>query len=178
MPGNHRIALFALPALVAAGCAEDPARIFSDLPLVVDGEQPAIPDDVPPALVAGHEDDEGEFVELSEGSVIPIIHGPQGGRWLHLAMRATAMRREGQVEVTLRRDGPDGAVVAAAGHRILLSPTSEGYIEARDVPVSVPLTDEEIAALDGLPAHLHLGYAAADRQAAIDLVLVFGDEDE
>lgn len=159
-----------------AACGAESERIFSDLPLVIDGEQPAIPDDVPPEIVVGHEDAVGEFIEFVQGSTIPVIHGPQGGRWLHLAMRATAMRREGLVEVTLRREGPTGEIVAAAGHRILLSPTSSGFIEARDVPVSVPLTDNEIAAMVGQVAHLRIGYAAGDREAAVELVLVFGEE--
>ena len=164
--------LFAL-ALSACGGAAD--RVFSDLPLVLDGEQPAIPDDVPPSLAVGHEDAQGEFVELIAGAMIPIIHGPQGGRWLHLAMRATAMGRQGQVVVSLTKGGPTGELIAAAGHRILLSPTSKGYIEARDVPVSVPRSDAEIAALHGAPAHLSLRYEAGDRQASVDLPLVVGD---
>jgi hypothetical protein len=165
-----------LCALTSLGCGGGARRVFSDLPLVVDGEQPAIPDGVAASLQIGHEDEEGAFVEFTDGGPMPVIRGPQGGRWLHLVLRAYAMRREGQVNVALRRDGPQGELVAAAAHRILLSPTFEGFIEARDVPVAVPLSDSDIAALDGQPAHLHIEYEAADRRAEVDVALVFDDE--
>ncbi len=150
--------------------------MFRDFPVVIDGEEPVIPDDVPPRLVGGFEDVDGEFVEFAEGGALPIIHGPQGGRWLHLGIRATAIRRDGRVEVDVRQGAAAGEVVAAAAHRMLLSPTSEGYLEAPDVPVGVPRTDAEIADLDGEVAFLHLTYEAGDRAVSADLPLVFRDE--
>ena len=80
------------------------------------------------------------------------------------------------MQVDVRLGGPDGEVVAAAAHRMLLSPTLEGYLEAPDVPVGVPRTDAEIADLDGEAAFLRLTYEAGDRSVSAALSLVLHDE--
>jgi hypothetical protein len=167
-----RVALFV--SLQAAGCADE-ADTFRDLPVEIDGE--AIPEFMQgdPALVVGILED-GRFAPFADGQPLPVLHGVQGGRWIHLSLRVVGLwGTGGMVTVTVDRDPGTEALVSHIG-AVRLTPVRQGYLEARVVQLPVSLNDAEIAAMAGESVLLSVIYDVDGRSVSASWRLVIGDD--
>ncbi len=59
---------------------------------------------------------------------VPVIHGFQGGTWIHLSVRVTGLPSDGMIEASL---GDVGSI--RYGLKLTRSP--EGFLEAYDIPI-------------------------------------------
>jgi len=145
----------------------------------IDFAQPAVdftpapePDLGPTSIIAGVVEG-GGFQALEAGDPLPIIHGFQGGRWIHVAMRVTGMRNRGRVRMVI-----DG--VGTADYDIKMLRRSN-LLEIFDLPIPVGReprrTDEEVDALAGDSVTLELSYTVGETTLSqeLDLVLSLGE---
>jgi hypothetical protein len=106
----------------------------------------------PTLLVGGVAD--GRFSSFEDGAELPILHGFQGGRWIHVALRVTGMRNRGRAEMRVTGIGH-------ASYDIKLIRRGD-LLEVFDLPIPVGrnprLTDDEVDALAGQTAELEVSY--------------------
>lgn len=179
MTGNIPwLALAWILSPAAAGCADSPDT-FRDLPTEIDGEA------VPPALQGAPvlqvgPTGGGSFRSFAEGQSLPVVHGVQGGRWIHLALRATGLPASaGQLAITVHmgdRQAGDDEPIAELIAGIRLQPLKDGAVGAAVIQVPVSRGDAEVAALAGAPCVLQARYAVAGRVAEERRGLVLTDE--
>ncbi len=109
------------------------------------------------------------FRELSAGSDVPIIHGAQGGTWVHLSIRVTGVRADGLIAASLGE-------VGSIRYGLKLTRSPEGFLEAFDIPVPVRVPEEELEALFGTQLPLLVSFTVDDDvvEATILVTLVEG----
>ena len=161
-----------ITALAAACGGEEP--VYRDLPVVVDGAPEPSYQAGPPALVPGSFEAEA-FRPLAEGDPLPIVHGLQGGRWIHLAIRVRGVsRRTGRLTVEV--SAPPGGDAPLVQNTQEVRPTpAEGWLEVRQTQLHVPTSDVELADLDGRPVQLRVRYEGEGVQVEATLSLVLLD---
>ena len=100
--------------------------------------------------------DEQLFNEIEEGDVVYIIHGFQGGTWVHLSIRVTGLPSVGTVLARL------GLGVGEIQYDLKLIRTAEGYLEAYDIPIPIPFEGMELDALYGQDTTLEVRFTTED----------------
>lgn len=139
LAGCTLVLIFALCA--GSGCGE---TVYDDVYL----DHPVEFDDDGSEIVVGEKFmtmgifEEQLFREIEEGDDVPIIHGFQGGTWIHLSLRIGGMPPDGRVTVEL---GDLGEI--SYGQRLARTP--EGFLEVYDIPVPVRLPEDELELLYG-----------------------------
>ncbi len=110
------------------------------------------------------------FVPLANGDGLGIIHGLQGGTWIHLSVRIGGMPKYGTIGADL------GAEVGAIEYKIKLVRTAEGFLEAYDIPIPIKREGAALDALFGSKAVLDVRFSAGDKkvEAKRDVVLEKG----
>ncbi len=134
-------------------CAEpEIVTIFRDAPVVFDGDG----DRVTQVDMALGQLVDGRFVPVEEGDPVEVIDGFQGGTWVHLSIRVAGLEPDGVVEARLGE-------ISEVRFGLRLTRTPEGYLEAHDIPMPVPLSDEDIAALEGQRVTLEASFSSAEQ---------------
>ena len=152
-------------ATLSCGTPAQPLR-YTEAELIVDRVDAGYLGE--PTLIAGLVAD-GRFTALEEGAELPILHGFQGGRWVHIALRVTGLRKRGRVVMELRG-------VGTASYDIKLTRRGE-LLEIFDLPIAVGrqprLDDAEVDALAGTAVHLTVDYTAGTNSVGVqhDLTL-------
>ena len=157
-------ALWGLLALV--GCEHH--IIYKDHPVVFDGlgdEYLAIGD---PEIIPGT-NEEQLFEEIADGDTVYIIHGFQGGTWVHLSLRVTGLPSSGTVTATLSEG------ISEISYDLKLIRTAEGYLEAYDVPIPIALEGPELEALYGLQVTLTVTFSTSEGALTTSRDVVLGD---
>ena len=121
--------------------------LFADRPVVFDGDG----DRISEVTLALGEFVDGEFLPINEGGGLTIIDGFQGGTWVHLSIRVTGLQPDGLVEVRL-------GDISSVRFGLRLTRTNEGFLEAYDIPLPVPLPLDEVAALNGQKVSLEASF--------------------
>ena len=143
---------------------------YSDYPVEFDAEEVAERYEGEPSLVAGTYEEQ-LFRELEEGAPLHVIHGFQGGTWVHLSVRVNGMPRSGEIAVSLNAQG--GAEVGRVSYGIELVRAAEGFLEAYDVPVPLPDDDVFLDDLMGQRGTLAVTYHAGGEQVSTTVGVVF-----
>ena len=168
------LALALLVVLAASGCSEKvTVTIYRDRPVTLDGSAAIVDMTGDPTLILGLNEG-NDFELLEDGGAAQMIHGLQGGYWIHLALRVTAMERAGRFTASLRRDSSDGDVLGEVGFDLRLSLTSEDHYEAAllPIPLDPTLTADRIGRLDGAAAHMAVSFTAGERAASAERAVV------
>ncbi len=105
------------------------------------------------------------FRPLVERDEVAVIHGFQGGTWVHLSIRVTGLAPDGMIRASL---GEVGAI--RYGIRLTRSP--EGFLEAYDIPIPVPLSEEDLAELYGDELELKAQFSAGGESIEVILPVV------
>jgi hypothetical protein len=142
--------------LFAVGCSESAVeRIVYEDPAVVfdqeDYDQAAQGD---PGITLGIYEEQ-LFRELTAGDDVPVIHGSQGGTWVHLSIRVTGLPADGLIAASL---GDVGSI--RYGLKLTRSP--DGFLEAFDIPVPVRVSEDELDALFGTQLTLTVSFKVDD----------------
>ena len=154
-----------MAALCAQACG-DPEVVYQDRPVEFDGQGDR---SVEAGLSLGQYID-GEFVPIGDGDEVPIINGFQGGTWVHLSIRLSGLPADGLVEAQL---GP----ISEVRYGLKLVRTSEGYLEAYDIPLPVRMTEEELNQTYGTEVTLSASFAAGgDEVGAANQVILVAEE--
>ncbi len=142
--------------LLVGGCSDAPVeRIVYQDPAVVfdqDDYNQAVAGD--PGITLGIYEEQ-LFRELHSGDDVPVIHGSQGGTWVHLSIRVTGLPSDGLIAASL---GDVGSI--RYGLKLTRSP--EGFLEAFDIPVPVRVGGEELEALFGTTLTLTVSFKVDD----------------
>ena len=145
--------LGSLVAVFAPGCYEE--VVYMDLPV-------EFTDTVSDDEWIGEKEmilgvyEEQLFRSLNDDDPVHIINGLQGGTWVHLSIRISGMPRVGTVKVTLGED------IGDIEYRLKLVRTAEGFLEAYDIPVPVPLEGDELEALYGQTVWLKVSFTSEE----------------
>ena len=105
------------------------------------------------------------FNDLSTGDPVHIINGLQGGTWVHISIRVVGMPTIGSIAVTL---GDVGDVE----FYVNLVRSAEGYLEAYDIPIPIPLEGEDLEQLFGQDATLTVFYTSEEQTVSSELLVV------
>ncbi len=119
--------------LTLAGCGEDPGTVLRDHPVDLRNTEWAPPVEGDPTLIIGVTEDQ-LFRELSDGAEAPVIEGFQGGRWVHMSLRATGVGIRGSLVGTLALGDE---IVGELSEDLKLVPTREGFAERTQVPIAL-----------------------------------------
>ena len=157
-------------AALLCACGPSPASLeFVPPDVVVDAIDAGYLGD--PSLVVGVVE-AGAFKALEPGDALPIVHGFQGGRWIHVAYRVTGVRNRGHVSLNI-----EGIGTSSYDIKLL---RREQVLEAYDLPIPVGrdprLTDDEIDALAGQSVRLVARFTVGEATLEVghDLVLSLG----
>lgn len=109
------------------------------------------------------------FRELDDGADVPVIHGSQGGTWVHLSIRVTGLPADGLISATLGE-------VGSIRYGLKLTRSPEGFLEAFDIPVPVRVPEDELEGLFGTTLELHVSFTVDDTtvEARLPVKLVEG----
>jgi hypothetical protein len=149
--------------------------VYRDLPVTIDGD-PA------PAYESGTaEIIPGQFVgdafdALTDDEGLHILHGVQGGRWIHIGMRVRGVpSRSGQLTVQVDATPAGGAPIAQTAQPVRAT-ANDGWLEVRQIQIHVDLSDPAVSEIDGDPVSLRMRYEAEGElvEAVVKLVLVDG----
>ena len=121
-----------------------------------------------PAIFPGT-NEEQLFSEIEDGDTVYIIHGFQGGTWVHLSIRVTGLPSVGNIVASL------GINVGEIAYDIKLIRTAEGYLEAYDIPIPIPFEGDELETLYGQEATLTVSFTTAAGAASATRVVILGD---
>ncbi len=105
------------------------------------------------------------FNDLSTGDPVHIINGLQGGTWVHISIRVVGMPTIGSIAVSL---GDVGDVE----FDVKLVRSAEGYLEAYDIPIPIPLEGEDLEQLFGQDATLSVFYTSEEQTVSSELLVV------
>lgn len=162
--------LLIVSVVLIAGCSESAAEriIYQDPPVVFDQEDYNRSVAGEPGLTLGIYEEQ-LFRELTQDADVPVIHGSQGGTWVHLSIRVTGMPADGLIAASL---GDVGSI--RYGLKLTRSP--EGFLEAFDIPVPVRVPDDELEALFGTKLTLSVSFTVDDEvvEASLPVTLVEG----
>ena len=86
-----------------------------------------------PTLIIGVTEDQ-LFRELLDGEDAPVVEGFQGGRWVHISLRATGVGIRGSLVGTLHMGDE---LVGELSEDLRLVPTREGFAERTQVPIAL-----------------------------------------
>ena len=165
-------AVLAASALLPACGGE--AAVYRDLPVVIDGAHSPGYRSGPPEIVVG-DFEAGSFRALADGDGLRILHGVQGGRWIHLGVRVRGVSgRTGELSVHV--ETTDAAQVSVVEARQSVRPTPRaGWLELRQGQFNVALADQAVEELAGRAARLIVGYDAGGDRASVSLGVVLLD---
>ena len=121
-----------------------------------------------PAIFPGT-NEEQLFSEIEDGDTVYIIHGFQGGTWVHLSIRVTGLPSVGNIAASL------GIHVGEIAYDIKLIRTAEGYLEAYDIPIPIPFEGDELETLYGQEASLTVSFTTANGAANATRLVILGD---
>lgn len=163
-----------LALVLGSACVQEEVRVETvrrDLPVDQDDREWAPPAAGPPHLVVGVREDEG-FRELEDGDALIIERGMQGGRWVHISLRTTGLRRAVTCVAALSVEA-HGAPVGALEAALRLKATREGPMEAPQVPVPLEAEwEERVPDLLGRPGRLDVALSDSDGARAAGSVEV------
>ncbi len=159
--------LVALVAWLAIGACES-RILYKDHPVVFDGpgDEALVLGD--PELIPGT-NDEQLFEEIADGDTVYIIHGFQGGTWVHLSLRVTGLPSSGSVTASL------GSEIGEISYDLKLIRTAEGYLEAYDIPIPIPFEGTALEALYGQEVDLTVTFATSEGALTAVRAVVLGD---
>jgi hypothetical protein len=120
------------------------------------------------ALIPGT-NEEQLFAEIQDGDTVYIIHGFQGGTWVHLSIRVTGLSSAGSVFVSL------GPAIGEIQYDLKLIRTAEGFLEAYDIPIPVVFAGEELEALYGQDATLEVRFTTSEGEVIAIRDVILGD---
>ena len=106
------------------------------------------------------------FKEVKEGDHVYIIHGFQGGIWVHLSVRLSGVPSRGKIWASL------GKEIGEIAYEIKLVRTAEGYLEAHDIPVPVKKEGDALKALYGTTTTLQVKYTADKKDISVSLKVI------
>jgi len=162
------LATVAAAALVA-GCGDTVEHVvYRDYPVEYD-EQDDLNDVVgDPELQLGVFSEQ-LFRGLNEGDEIAIVHGFQGGTWVHLSIRAFGVLADGEIDAKL---GDIGQI----RFPLRLTRSAEGFLEAYDLPIPVNPADGNLDQFYGQTVELSVRFVAGETtiEKSIHVVLVSG----
>ena len=144
------------------GCSENTVYRSNGSPSgdgVIYRDFPVEFDNVPVGLAAQGEKsltpgtfDEQLFDPIEEGDPVHIIHGFQGGTWVHISVRVTGMTAYGKIAVSLEK-------VGTIEYDLKLVQTAEGFLEAYDIPIPVGKEGPALEILYGQPSTLEITFS-------------------
>ena len=111
------------------------------------------------------------FGEIENGGGIYVVHGFQGGTWVHLSVRINAMPSSGEISAELV--GNQSGMVGSISYAIQLVRSAEGYLEAYDIPIPVPEETNFLNALYGEGGILTVRYVSGDYSVEATRTIVF-----
>jgi len=159
---QHWLLTIALLTLWTGGCV-DYNVVYQDLPVEFEEEeQTQITDELSIAMGLYEEQ---LFRELGDSDEVPVIHGFQGGTWVHLSIRVTGMPPDGMIRASLGE-------VGQIRYGIKLTRSPEGFLEAYDIPVPVPLTEADLELFYGQEVTLKAEFSANGEAVAAELKIV------
>jgi hypothetical protein len=113
-----------------------------------------------PVLIPGIYEEQ-LFNEVEEGDDLYIIHGFQGGIWVHLSIRVGGLDSSGVIYAKLGDD------IGEIYYNIKLVRTAEGYLEAYDIPVPVSYAEEELQSLYDTESYIQIQYTSGDETLTV-----------
>lgn len=111
------------------------------------------------------------FGEIENGGDIYVIHGFQGGTWVHLSVRINAMPSSGEISAELV--GDQNGAVGSISYAIQLVRSAEGYLEAYDIPIPIPEDTNFLNALYGQAGILKVRYVSGEYSVEATRAIVF-----
>ncbi len=152
-------------SLLITGCGEDYAPFFADIETQQDLDPNAVDFDGEPWLIPGVYEEQ-LFTEVESGGEMHIIHGFQGGVWVHLSIRVNGMRSLGRIKAGLGEDNGIGETQ----YDLRLSRTAEGFLEAYDIPIPISYRGDDLAghleSLYGVEQPLNITFRVQDRSVS------------
>ena len=92
------------------------------------------------------------FDPIDDGDPVYIIHGFQGGTWVHISVRVSGMTAYGKISVTLQK-------VGTIEYDLKLVQTAEGFLEAYDIPIPVGKEGPALKILYGEASTLEITFS-------------------
>jgi len=157
--------------LLIAGCGETYVPFFADIETDRDLDPDAVDFEGDPWLIPGIFEEQ-LFSEVEGGGEMHIIHGFQGGVWVHLSIRVNGMRSLGRIKAGLGEDHS----VGETQYDLRLSRTAEGYLEAYDIPIPISYRGDDLAghleSLYGVEHPLNITFRVQDRSVSDQRLIV------
>ena len=151
--------------LFLVGCGEDYVTFYEDIETARDLDPDAVDFDGDPWLIPGVVEEQ-LFTEVESGGEMHIIHGFQGGVWVHLSIRVNGMRSLGRIKAGL---GENNAI-GETQYDLRLSRTAEGFLEAYDIPIPISYRGDDLAghleSLYGVEHPLNITFRVQDRSVS------------
>ncbi len=148
--------------LLLTGCGEAYAPYFTDIETDRDLDSDTVEFEGDPWLIPGVVEEQ-LFTEVESGGEMHIIHGFQGGVWVHLSIRVNGMRSLGRIQAGLGEDNS----VGETQYDLRLARTAEGYLEAYDIPIPISYRGDDLAghleSLYGSEHPLNITFRVQDR---------------
>lgn len=160
-----KYATFLAFAVVSQSCGVE----YRDRPVEFDGVDAEIVYGEGATIVAGRYEEQ-LFVPVDSGDALYVIHGFQGGTWVHLSVRVNAMPASGEITAILRDTNQNE--IAAISYNLKLVRSAEGFLEAYDIPIPMPEDDESLNTLLENPAILGVFFRAGEYEVSITLPVV------
>lgn len=142
---------YLLLSFLFVACEPELLPHYADIEVDRDLDSEELPEGDPEITPGIYE--EQLFSPVEEGDDMHVIHGFQGGIWVHLSIRVNGMRSLGRIYAAL---GDDGAI-GETSYDLRLSRTPEGFLEAYDIPIPVSYRG------DDLPGYLESIYGESHR---------------
>jgi hypothetical protein len=159
---NLLVVSASLLALSLIGCVEY-NTVYRDLPVEFEEEEQNQTTDELSITMGLYE--EQLFRPLDESSEVPVIQGFQGGTWVHLSIRVTGLPPDGMIRASLGE-------VGQIRYGIRLSRSPEGFLEAYDIPVPVPLTEADLERFYGQEVTLKAEFSANGEAVSSELKII------
>ena len=109
------------------------------------------------------------FEEIQDGDDCDIIHGFQGGIWVHLSIRVTGLPSSGTIFASL------GPTVGEVEYDLKLMRTAEGFLEAYDIPIPIVVDEELVDTLYGEEATLIVKFTTEQGEVTAERKVVLGE---
>ena len=152
------VALSFFVSLMSASCIE--RTIYLDYDVIFEDTQSFNTWEGDPVLIPGIYEEQ-LFDEVEEGDELYIIHGFQGGIWVHLSIRGGGLYRAGVVYAKLGDD------IGEIDYNIKLVRTAEGYLEAYDIPIPIGYDEDQLEMLYNTETYLEIQYTSGEETLSV-----------